>query len=123
MLLQEELNILHPNMPILLQVSSLNSQILTLTDERDKALVEAEDLGIKLTNTKYELNRLQREHIKLQLEQEKVVEKFESITERLNAGEKEKLDLNEKSEIVSDEGKMYKKASTVSNLVIYDDKE
>ena len=123
MLLQEELNILHPNMPMLLQVSSLNSQILTLTDERDKALVEAEDLGIKLANTKYELNRLQREHIKLQLEQEKVVEKFESITERLNAGEKEKLDLNEKSEIVSDEGKMYKKASTVSNLVICDDKE
>ena len=123
MLLQEELNILHPNMTILLQVSSLNSQILTLTDERDKALVEAEDLEIKLANTKYELNRLQREHIKLQLEQEKVVEKFESITESLRAGEKEKLDLNEKSEIVSDEGKMYKKASTVSNLVICDGKE
>lgn len=76
--------------------------------------MEAEDLGIKLANTKYELNRLQREHIKLQLEQEKVLEKFESITDSLKTGEEEKLDLNEKSGTESDEGKMYKKGNTVN---------
>ena len=107
-------------MIIVFQVSSLNNQILTLTNERDKALVEAEDLGIKLANTKHELNRLQREHIKLQLEQEKVLEKFESVTEYLKTGQGDKLELSEKSGTVYDEGKMYKKGNTV-NMYYYSD--
>ena len=88
------------------EVTSLSNQIVAITAERDTAVVEAEDLGIKLANTKYELNRLQREHIKLQLEQEKYLEKIESFGERLRKGEEKTLELNEKSEIVTDGKKM-----------------
>ena len=103
---QTSLNIMYFNIITQLQVTSLNNQLLSLTEERDKALVEAEDLGIKLANSKYELNRLQREHIKLQLEQEKVVEKFELFRESSKKGEEEKLDVNEKSGIVTGKEKM-----------------
>jgi chromosome segregation ATPase len=97
----------------------LNKQIVALSEERDSAVTEAEDLGIKLANTKYELNRLQREHIKLQLEQEKYLEKFESFGESLKKGEEETLDLNEKSEIVIGEKKMDKKEHEVYNCEYY----
>ena len=104
---QTSLNIMYFNIITQLQVTSLNNQLLSLTEERDKALVEAEDLGIKLANSKYELNRLQREHIKLQLEQEKVVEKFERFRESSKKGEEEKLDSwNRNSGIVTGEEKM-----------------
>ena len=61
------------------EVTVLGEQIETLTKERDKATTEVEDLEIKLENTKYELNRLQREHIKLQLDQEKCLDKIEEL--------------------------------------------
>ena len=74
-----------------------------------------EDLGIKLANTKYELNRLQREHIKLQLEQENYLEKIESFGESLKKGEEETLESNEKSEIVTDGKEMDKREHKVHN--------
>ena len=49
------------------------------------------DLGIKLENTKYELNRLQREHIKLQLEQEKHLDREEKLVNQLKELEDETI--------------------------------
>ena len=72
-------------------------------------------MGIKLANTKYELNRLQREHIKLQLEQENYLEKIESFGESLKKGEEETLESNEKSEIVTDGKEMDKREHKVHN--------
>ena len=63
-------------------------------------------MGIKLANTKYELNRLQREHIKLQLEQEKFLENFESLSKSSEKQEERKLPLNEKSEALNCEEEM-----------------
>lgn len=80
------------------EVAILNDQIKTLIKERDKANTEASDLEIKLTNTKYELHRLQREHIKLQLEQEKYLNREESFADQLKKVEGEKSILNDEIE-------------------------
>ncbi|XP_028405202.1 myosin light chain kinase, smooth muscle-like [Dendronephthya gigantea] len=96
------------------EVSSLTGQILSLTKERDKAQIEAEDLGIKLANTKYELNRLQREHIKLQLEQEKYLDKIESFNERLK--NEEKIDLSKRGKGTTPEEENMDKQKKDENL-------
>ncbi len=70
-------------------------------------------MGIKFANTKYELNRLQREHIKLQLEQEKYLEKLESFSESSNQREEEK------SGIVTSEEKMDGKRNKVKMFECY----
>ena len=90
------------------EVSSLDERIETLTNERDKATIQVEDLEIKLENTKYELNRLQRQHIKLQLDQEKCLKEIESLVVKLNQVEEEKDALNGQ-EVNLEENKMAEK--------------
>lgn len=84
------------------EISVLNNQIETLTQERNKARIGVSDLGIKLENTKYELNRLQREHIKLQLEQEKYLDREEKLEDETIALKEElgKLKKNWKEDVM-----------------------
>ena len=59
------------------ETEELNKQIETLQSQNKKLYEENEDLKIRLSYTKDDINKLQQRHIALQLEQEKCLQEKE----------------------------------------------
>lgn len=102
------------------ETQELNKEIETLQNENKKWKEENEDLKIRLSYAKDDLNKLQQRHIKLQIEQEKCQTDKENALALLKEFEKKsevfQSDCMTEEKITVEEKKMGEKMVCVCNL-------